>query len=132
MLARMASKKQPARKPVFAKDEMSTGKTSTLMKRAQAALAPLPSGSYAKLTVDPPRPSVSNDPVRDEIHYRERQVTAQNSALKKERPVPVAEDLQAKQLKQQAEANLHDDYGDEGGDFSDEFDDEEDTVPGID
>lgn len=127
----MASKKKPAgRKPVFAKDEMSTGRTSKLRQRIATVVAAVPTGSYTKLTVDPPRPSVSNDPVRDEIRYRERQATASVSAVNREKPKPPSTDLLTKQKMKEAEANLREGW--DGEDPVDAFDEEEDTVPGLD
>ncbi len=104
----MASKKTPPKRPVFSRDEMSTGKGSKLAKRATSVISSPPTGNYPALKVDQLRAPSVKDPVRDEIRYRERQATAAivGPVLAKQKATPA--DTFAKQKMREAEANLPD------------------------
>ncbi|MBE2247907.1 MAG: hypothetical protein IAE78_00070 [Myxococcus sp.] len=105
----MAAKKPPAKRPVFTRDEMSTGKGSKLVRRAAAALSSPSTGAFPVLKVDSLKPATpASDAVRDEIRYRERRSTAAiaGPVLARQKPTPA--DLFAKQKMKEAEANLPD------------------------
>lgn len=106
----MAAKKPPPKRPVFTRDEMSTGKGSKLMKRATSVIASPPTGAYPVLKVDQLKPTTMSgkDAVRDEIRYRERQATQAivGPVLAKNKAAPA--DTFAKQKMREAEANLPD------------------------
>lgn len=119
MLQAMAAKKKPvARKPVFTRDEMSTGKGSKLIRHAAAVISSPPTGAYPVLKVDPA--PTTKDPVRDEIRYRERAATAAiaGPVLAKQKAAPA--DTFARQKMREAEANLpswdDEDFDDSGDD----------------
>lgn len=131
----MAAKKPGGKKPVFTRDEMSTGKGSKLMRRAASALSSPGTGGFPALKVDDLKQAPAKNPVRDEIRYRERMATAAivGPVLSKQKPAPA--DTFAKQKMKEAEANLPD-WGAEGfDDFEDEVAEEYDpdrTDPGLD
>lgn len=107
MVPAMAAKKPPAKRPVFTRDEMSTGKGSKLVRRAATALSSAGTGSFPVLKVDTMKPKPP-DAVRDEIRFRERASTAAivGPVLAKQKATPA--DLFAKQKMKEAEANLPD------------------------
>jgi hypothetical protein len=134
----MAAKKPPAKRPVFTRDEMSTGKGSKLVKRAATVISSPASGTFPVLKVDTMKPPPLKDAVRDEIRYRERQATAAivGPVLAKQKAAPA--DLFARQKMKEAEANLPDwdaEYDDEDYPPEDEVAEEVDpdkTDPGLD
>ena len=104
----MAAKKPPAKRPVFTRDEMSTGKGSKLVRRAATALSTAgTTGAFPMLKVDTMKPKAP-DAVRDEIRFRERAATAAivGPVLAKQKAAPA--DLFARQKMKEAEANLPD------------------------
>lgn len=107
MVGGMAAKKPPAKRPVFTRDEMSTGKGSKLVRRAATALSSVGTGSFPMLKVDTMKPKPP-DAVRDEIRFRERAATAAiaGPVLAKQKAAPA--DLFARQKMKEAEANLPD------------------------
>lgn len=132
----MAAKKPPAKRPVFTRDEMSTGRGSKLVKRAASVISSPATGTAPALKVEPS--PTRQDAVRDEIRYRERQSTAAivGPVLAKQKAAPA--DLFAKQKMKEAQANLPD-WDAEGFDDEvypeDEVADEVDpdaTDPGLD
>lgn len=134
----MAAKKPPAKRPVFTRDEMSTGRGSKLAKRAASALSS-GTGGFPALKVDDLKAPVAKNPVRDEIRYRERMANAAiaGPVLAKQKPAPA--DVFAKQKMKEAEANLpdwdaegFDDYDAEPQDEVAEEYDPDKTDPGLD
>lgn len=104
----MAAKKgPPAKRPVFTRDEMSTGKGSRLRHKVSSVIAAPNTGSFPVLKVNPVVPP-NPDAVRNEIRYRERQATAAivGPVLTKQKPAMA--DTFAKQKMKEAEANLPD------------------------
>lgn len=112
----MAARKPPAKRPVFTRDEMSTGKGSKLARHVATVLSSPNTGSFPALKVDSLRQSTAKDAVKDEIRYRERMATAAivGPVLAKQKAAPA--DLFARQKMKEAEANLPD--------WDEEFDDE--------
>jgi hypothetical protein len=105
----MAAKKPPPKRPVFTRDEMSTGKGSKLQRRATSVIASPTTGAYPILKVDQLKSSTpAKDAVRDEIRYRERQSNAVMAGPLLAKPKAAATDTFARQKMKEAEANLPD------------------------
>lgn len=104
----MAAKKgPPPKRPVFTRDEMSTGKGSRLRNKVSTVISAPGTGNFPMLKVNPVlHPNA--DAVRDEIRYRERQATAAIAGPVLAKPKPAAADTFAKQKMKEAEANLPD------------------------
>jgi pyocin large subunit-like protein len=127
MVRGMAAKKPPAKRPVFTRDEMSTGKGSKLVRRAATALS-TGTGALPTPQVDTMKPKPP-DAVRDEIRFRERASTAAivGPVLAKQKAAPA--DLFAKRKMKEAEANLPD-WNAEG--FDDEVYPEDEVAEEVD
>jgi hypothetical protein len=122
----MAAKKgPPPKRPVFTRDEMSTGKGSRLRSKVSSVISPPGTGSFPVLKVNPVAPP-NAAAVRDEIRYRERQATAAIVGPVLAKPKPAAADTFAKQKMKEAEANLPD------WDVDDEIYPDDDVAPGSD
>lgn len=104
----MAAKKPPPKRPVFTRDEMSTGKGSKLQRRASSVISSPPTGAYPILKVDQLKNTPAKDAVRDEIRYRERQSNAVMAGPLLAKPKAAAADTFARQKMKEAEANLPD------------------------
>lgn len=119
----MAAKKPPPKRPVFTRDEMSTGKGSKLQRRATSVISSPATGNFPILKVDQLKPTgPTKDAVRDEIRYRERQSNAAMVGPVLAKPKVAAPDTFARQKMKEAEANLPD--------WDAEFEDEV-TDPGV-
>lgn len=106
--AAMAARKPPAKRPVFTRDEMSTGKGSKLARHVATVLSSPSTGNFPVLKVDSLKQSTAKDAVKDEIRYRERAANAAivGPVLAKQKAAPA--DLFARQKMKEAEANLPD------------------------
>ncbi|MBM4778300.1 MAG: hypothetical protein GQE15_11415 [Archangiaceae bacterium] len=104
----MAARKPPPKRPVFTRDEMSTGKGSKLARRVATVLSSPGTGNFPVLKVDSLKQTTTKDAVKDEIRYRERAANAAivGPVLAKQKAAPA--DLFARQKMKEAEANLPD------------------------
>jgi hypothetical protein len=133
----MAAKKPPAKRQVFTRDEMSTGKGSKLVRRAATALSSQSTASFPKLRVETPAPRVPHreraetalfsqktaafpklkvetpaprvpQAARTEIRLRERTSTTASAGSASAKQKTMPADLFAKQKMKEAQDNLPD------------------------